>query len=135
MIKHQRAVDQGSRQFSRPDNRRPDQKPLPNYQTLTYALATALDQEKKHNGEANTSGDANHINIVHIISPFPALTAMPAYSKYLSNDSSNLIIEGPKTTKNKEGNIKKTSGNTSFTVVFAACSSASWRRWVRSTSE
>ena len=38
-------------------------------------------------------------------------------------------------TTNSDGKIKKTRGNTSFTVVLAACSSTFCRRWVRSVSE
>ena len=92
--------------------------------TSADALAPALDQKKQHNGEADARNYTNHRNVVHVISPFRHSMSMPIYSKYLSNASSSLIIDGPNTTRNKDGKIKNTSGNTSFTVVFAACSSA-----------
>ena len=44
------------------------------------------------------------------------------------------IMEGPSVTTNNEGKINNTSGKVSFTVVFAAFSSASCRRLVRSAS-
>ena len=37
------------------------------------------------------------------------------------------IAAGPSTTTKIAGNMNRTSGKTSFTVVFAAFSSASWR--------
>jgi hypothetical protein len=42
---------------------------------------------------------------------------------------------GPKVTMKMDGKMNKTKGNTSFTVVLAARSSARWRRCVRNVSE
>src|SRR6185437_7078308 len=46
-----------------------------------------------------------------------------------------MMIAGPSVTRNKEGKINKTRGKTSLIVVFAACSSTLWRRWVLRVSE
>src|SRR5688572_5059641 len=46
----------------------------------------------------------------------------------------NLMSAGPRVTTYIAGKRKKTSGNTSFTPIFAARSSAFWRRLVRLTS-
>ena len=47
----------------------------------------------------------------------------------------NLIAAGPIVTTQIAGKMQNTSGNTIFTPVFAAASSARWRRLVRSVSE
>src|SRR5688572_11476569 len=47
----------------------------------------------------------------------------------------NLIAAGPMVMTQMAGKIQVTSGNTIFTPVFAAASSARWRRLVRSVSE
>ena len=47
----------------------------------------------------------------------------------------NLIAAGPMVTTQIAGKMQNTSGNTIFTPVFAAASSARWRRLVRSVSE
>ena len=47
----------------------------------------------------------------------------------------NRIAAGPIVTTQIAGKMQKTSGNTIFTPVFAAASSARWRRLVRSVSE
>ena len=47
----------------------------------------------------------------------------------------NLIAAGPIVTTQMAGKIQNTSGNTIFTPVLAAASSARWRRLVRSVSE
>src|SRR5664280_1568379 len=46
-----------------------------------------------------------------------------------------VIIAGPSRTMNMLGKMNKTSGKTSFTVVLAAISSASCRRFMRIPSE
>jgi hypothetical protein len=65
-------------------------------------------------------------------------TSIPPFSqwvRYCLNDSDMMMTAGPKVTRKREGKIKKTSGKTSLTEVFAACSSTCWRRWVLRTSE
>jgi hypothetical protein len=47
----------------------------------------------------------------------------------------NLIAAGPIVTTQIAGKMQNTSGNTIFTPVFAAASSARWRRLVRTVSE
>ena len=47
----------------------------------------------------------------------------------------NLMAAGPMVTIHTAGKMQKTSGKTIFTPVFAAASSARWRRFVRSVTE
>jgi len=55
--------------------------------------------------------------------------------RYLLKLSITLIAAGPNVTRKSEGKMNKTNGKTSFTVVFAACSSTFCRRWVLRLSE
>jgi hypothetical protein len=41
-------------------------------QASADALAPALDQKKKHSGEADSRDYSNHVNVFHVVSPFPA---------------------------------------------------------------
>lgn len=74
------------------------------------------------------------LSIIFLLS-FELRRFAPFQLKNSLKPSNIMIIEGPIVTTNNDGKMNSTSGNTSLTVVLAACSSASCRRRVRSVSE
>jgi hypothetical protein len=102
-----------------------------NYQNhcrLANSRATAIDQKQQHDDKEYTGNDPNNSDIVHVNSPY-------FWIKYFWKDSDIMMSAGPSVTRKREGKIKKTSGKISLILVFAACSSTLWRRWVLRVSE
>jgi len=96
---------------------------------LAVLCPTALNHDERYDDTKNGGYDPNDGYVIHFNPPF--------FQRLVNclNESDMTMTAGPSVTKNKEGKIKNTSGNTSFTLVFAACSSTFWRRWVLNVSE
>lgn len=99
---------------------------------LIHSLATTLNQNDQQNDSNNTGNNPDNHCIVHVSSPFLLTRYLP---KNFENESTIIMAGGPRVTRKIDGKIKKTSGKTSLTVVFAACSSTFCLRWIRSVSE
>src|ERR1019366_6617432 len=98
---------------------------------LIDTLAAPLDQDDQHNHESNSRNDSNQRHVIHLNAPFD----WGYVPKDFAKPSNIAIKDGPSATTKSEGKMKKTRGKTSFTVVFAARSSAFWRLCVRMVSE
>lgn len=96
---------------------------------LVALRAAALNEYEQYDDANNASHYSNDVYSVHCNPPFPQCL------KNLLKDSAMIMIAGPRVTRNKDGKMKRTSGKTSLTLVFAACSSTVCRRWVLSASE
>lgn len=93
-----------------------------NSKDLAIFCPSTLNYDDRNNDTANRGYHPNDCDVIHFIPPFFQRL------KNCLNESDIIITAGPSVTTNKEGKMKKTSGNTSFTLVFAACSSTFWRR-------
>ena len=95
---------------------------------LANSCPAALNQNEQYDYAKNTGDDSKYLDVIHGNSPFSQ------WLRYFLKDSIIMIMAGPRVTRKSDGKIKNTSGKTSFTVVFAACSSTFCRRWVRRVS-
>jgi hypothetical protein len=91
--------------------------PQPIRHVLLDPGATALNQNDQYDDSHYTGDNPDDHDIIH--SRFSLLH----YLRYLLKDSMMTMIAGPRVTKKSDGKMKKTSGKTSLTDVFAACSS------------
>ena len=65
------------------------------------------------------------VSMMFLLSPRFSNSKPENQFKNLAKPRTMMIAEGPIVTTNRDGKMNRTSGNTSLTVVFAACSSAS----------
>jgi len=85
---------------------------------LAHPGAATLNKDYKYDYEKQAGNYPDDRGAVHFDSPFPR-----QFDKNCWNCSIIVITAGPRTTRNSAGKMKNTSGNTSFTEVFAAISS------------
>lgn len=95
---------------------------------LIHPGATALNKNAQHDNKKHTGDNPNDCRNFD-------LSSSNYFEKSVLNDSAIMIAAGPIVTRNNEGKMKNTRGNTSLTVVLAAISSICWIRLVRIVSE
>src|SRR5579862_4866300 len=96
---------------------------------LLHPCAPALNENDQHDNEQNAGHYTDNRRVIHFNSPF---------SQWLNSDLNDCIMmmaAGPSTTTNNAGKINSTRGKRSLIDSFAAFSSISCTRLVRSVSE
>jgi hypothetical protein len=85
---------------------------------LAHPGAAALNKDYQYDCEKHAGNYPDDRGAVHVDSSF-----LRQFDKNCWNCSIIVITAGPRTTRNRAGKMKNTSGNTSLTEVFAAISS------------